>query len=316
MEEKSNNTPQDRKSGPAGSAPTGVTTTAVSDPSESSAQSDPLDAKTVPIVADDMAAGFVGRWNKLVSTTNWEKGRIICEWREALLAAGQPVTDYSDEAWAQLVGHVTSQHVGRLRRVYQRFEADYANYQDLFWSHFQAALDWSDAEMWLEGAIRGDWSVSQMRGQRWEAMGTPEDEQAEQATLDAAVEKETLDEDGADPVSEADQPNHSSQSNAESPSDSANASQTAQVNSEGEDQTADESQEQSSSELSVQATARQRLGVVCDDLPDDIAEAFEQFKLAIIAQRREGWQSISREGIIECLDALKELVGTDADSRV
>jgi hypothetical protein len=304
MEDMSNNTPQNSKSDSAA-----IATSAVSDPSKSSAQSDPLDAKTVPMVADDMAAGFVGRWNKLVSTTNWEKGRIICDWREALLAAGQPVTDYSDEAWAQLVGHVTSQHVGRLRRVYQRFESDYAHYQSLYWSHFQAALDWSDAEMWLEGAIRGDWSVSQMRGQRWEALGTPEDEQAEQASLDAAVEEETLDEDGAEPVSVANQPGSSGQSGAESPGDSTTSSQTAQVNPKGEDQAADESQEQSSSELSVQATARQRLGVACDDLPDDIAEAFEQFKLAIIAQRREGWQSISREGIIECLDALKELVG-------
>ena len=26
---------------------------------------------------------FVGRWNTLVSTTNWEKGRIIQQWREA-----------------------------------------------------------------------------------------------------------------------------------------------------------------------------------------------------------------------------------------
>ena len=25
---------------------------------------------------------FVGRWNELVSTTNWEKGRLIGEWRD------------------------------------------------------------------------------------------------------------------------------------------------------------------------------------------------------------------------------------------
>ena len=27
---------------------------------------------------------YVGRWNRLISTTNWEKGRIIAEWRAAL----------------------------------------------------------------------------------------------------------------------------------------------------------------------------------------------------------------------------------------
>ena len=29
---------------------------------------------------------FLGRWNRLISTTNWEKGRIILEWRQALIA--------------------------------------------------------------------------------------------------------------------------------------------------------------------------------------------------------------------------------------
>jgi hypothetical protein len=71
--------------------------------------------------------------------------------------------------------------------------------------------------------------------------------------------------------------------------------------------TADDTREQSS-DAAIQVAVRQRLGVVCDDLPDDLAEAFEQFKLAIIAQRREQWRAISREGVLECLDALKELV--------
>ena len=126
---------------------------------------------------EQLAAVYVGQWNRLVSTTNWEKGRIICQWREALMSAGSPVTEYSDEAWAQLVGGVTSQHVGRLRRVFQRFGEDFDQYPGLFWSHFQAALDWDDAPMWLEGAIQNDWSVSQMRGKRWETLGTPLAEQ-------------------------------------------------------------------------------------------------------------------------------------------
>ena len=86
-----------------------------------------------------LAAVYVGQWNRLVSTTNWEKGRIICQWREALLAAGAPVTDYSDEAWAQLVGGVTSQHVGRLRRVSQRFGGDFDQYPGLYWSFSENA---------------------------------------------------------------------------------------------------------------------------------------------------------------------------------
>ena len=120
-----------------------------------------LDAASVP---------FVGRWNQLVSNTNWEKGRIIYQWREALVASQAPATEYSDEAWSSRVGGVTGQHVGRLRRVYQRFGQVYEDYPGLYWSHFQASVDWDDAEMWLEGAVQNNWSVSSMRNQRWDTM--------------------------------------------------------------------------------------------------------------------------------------------------
>ncbi len=38
---------------------------------------------------------YLGRWNRLVSTTNWEKGRIVAEWREALIEAGAPAAAYT-----------------------------------------------------------------------------------------------------------------------------------------------------------------------------------------------------------------------------
>src|SRR5262245_28914940 len=117
---------------------------------------------------------WVGRWSRLVSTTNWEKGRIITEWRDALVSQGLPASEYSDEAWGRLVGGVTGQHVGRLRRVYQRFGTAQEKYPGLYWSHFQAALDWNDAEMWLEGALQSGWSVAQMREKRWETLGKVE----------------------------------------------------------------------------------------------------------------------------------------------
>ena len=114
---------------------------------------------------------YLGRWNRLVSTTNWEKGRIVAEWREALIEAGAPVAAYTDEAWSRRVGSVTPQHTGRLRRVYQRFAAMREEYHGLYWSHFQAALDWDDAEMWLEGAVQNRWSISQMQGERSRTLG-------------------------------------------------------------------------------------------------------------------------------------------------
>ena len=58
----------------------------------------------------------------LVSTTNWEKGRIIAEWREALRAGRRPGRQVIPTTpGAAQVGNVTPQHVGRLRRVFERF---------------------------------------------------------------------------------------------------------------------------------------------------------------------------------------------------
>ncbi len=119
----------------------------------------------------DASTEYVGRWNRLISTTNWEKGRIICQWRETLQQAGAPAESFTDDAWSRQVGGVTPQHVGRLRRVCKRFGDVFEQYAGLYWSHFQAACDWPDAEMYLEGAMQSGWSVSQMREQRWEATG-------------------------------------------------------------------------------------------------------------------------------------------------
>ena len=132
---------------------------------------------------------FVGRWNQLISTTNWEKGRIIFQWRIALRDSGSPATEYSDDSWSRRVGGVTGQHVGRLRRTYERFGATCSDYAGLHWSHFHAAIDWDDAEMWLEGAVQSRWSVSQMRKQRWETTGgleteTPRDEDIVTSEMD------------------------------------------------------------------------------------------------------------------------------------
>src|SRR6478672_4590977 len=112
-------------------------------------------------LVDQASQQFLDQWKRLVSTTNWDKGRIICQWREALVESSAPPSEYSDEAWSRRVGNVTPQHVGRLRRAFERFAASRASYPGLFWSHFQAALDWDDAELWLEGAAQSNWSISE-----------------------------------------------------------------------------------------------------------------------------------------------------------
>ncbi len=154
---------------------------------------------TLDPALDESSQPFVTRWNGLISTTNWEKGRIIHEWRERLIAEDAPPQESSDEAWSRRVGGVSGQHVGRLRRVYDRFGDVREQYEGLYWSHFQAALDWNDAEMWLEGAVQSGWSVSAMRSQRWEALGAP----ADQKPRDEDIVTGELDEDSLPPMDAA-----------------------------------------------------------------------------------------------------------------
>jgi hypothetical protein len=60
---------------------------------------------------------FVGRWNLLISQTNWEKGRIIFEWRAALIESGAGATSYSDEAWARSVSTSDSDNISQATQV-------------------------------------------------------------------------------------------------------------------------------------------------------------------------------------------------------
>ena len=255
-------------------------------------------------LADLASQPFIGRWQRLVSTTNWEKGRIITEWRTALVAAGAAVAEYADEAWARRVGGVTGQHVGRLRRVYQRFGQACADYAGLYWSHFQAALDWDDAELWLEGAVASAWSVADMRGKRWEAMGAL----AAERPRDEDIVVAEVDEDVVPPLDQDSVSSNAPGSSAEPPS---------RPLPEGPD---------FGDEEGVRPAGREPAGaaIFADEppgeavpfvrpfenlaeLPEDLAEAFEAFKLAILRHKTDQWRQISREDVLASLDALKEL---------
>jgi hypothetical protein len=249
---------------------------------------------------------YVGRWSRLVSTTNWEKGRIVVEWREALVAQELPVSEYSDDAWAQMVGGVTGQHVGRLRRVYQRFSQQKDEFTGLYWSHFQAAIDWTDAEMWLEGAKQSGWSVSQMREKRWETLGKLE---ADRPRASDVVASET-DED-AEPA------------RGKSPAVTGEYSEITGPRHEGPD-FGDEPSDRSRGDGSVGTDwmAESRAGTPAElvrpfenlpDLPDDLAESFDSMKLAVLHHKRDGWQAISAADVLLALDALKALVTAPSD---
>ncbi len=249
----------------------------------------PIEAATdfESAAADEASLVFLGRWQRLVSTTNWEKGRIIREWRVALLDAGASAVECSDEAWSRRVGNVSPQHVGRLRRVAERYFKVREKYAGLYWSHFQAALDWDDAEMWLEGAVQNRWSISQMREQRRTVLGEPAPTEP-QDDLAAASE---WDED-ASPSADL--------SPTLAPLEDVEDGENFGVEPEDSD-----AGYVSDFETPQDSPVRpfERLG----ELPSDLSEAFEAYKLAILHHKLAGWAEISRDDVLASLDALKQL---------
>ena len=243
---------------------------------------------------------YVGCWNRLISTTNWEKGRIICQWREALRQAEAPAASYTDDAWSRQVGNVTPQHVGRLRRVYERFGEVHKQYNGLYWSHFQAALDWPDAEMYLEGAVQNDWSISQMRDQRWEATGgSPELKPRDADIVDAELDEDvSACDDSLLPaaISETFGEVHGA---GELPND------------EFETQPYDGDESGLSDAVSPVAdapvTTPLRPFEALPPLPPDLNEAFELFKLAILAHKVSGWRDFARDDVLAVLESLRQL---------
>jgi hypothetical protein len=272
---------------------------------------------TTVFAVEEASEAFIGRWNRLVSTTNWDKGRIIYEWRSALIAQSAPTTEFSDEAWSRLVGGVTGQHAGRLRRVYERFGDVHDQYEGLFWSHFQATLDWDDAEMWLEGALQSRWSVAEMRRQRWQTMGAVKEEEprddevvasevdedfAPDASRDAAndnpVASYSADDYDAEPRSPAG-PDFGDADGYESPRGATTG--------EAERESYDAANAPSAEPVEVV-----RPFAELPELPEDLAAAFESFQLAILRHKADEWRQISADDLITCLESLKELVRLDA----
>jgi hypothetical protein len=256
-----------------------------------------MDAELAPVVVET-SGEYIGRWNRLVSTTNWEKGRIIVAWREALRKADAPASSQTDETWARQVGGVTPQHVGRLRRVFERFGETHPQYAGLYWSHFLTALDWPDAEMWLEGAVGNKWSISQMQTQRWETLGASPELKPRDSDILAAELDEDAAATGHATASDAVFETEGEVRDAESDADYFDSGETAAIDS---------------------ALPRNPPAApFCPfenlpALPTDINEAFELFKLAIIGHKLTGWEEISLESVLRVLEGLKQLASAPAD---
>lgn len=241
---------------------------------------------------------FIGQWNQLISTTNWEKGEIIHRWRTTLMENSVSASQYSDEAWSQMVGGVTPQHVGRLRRAHERFGHVFGEYEGIYWSHFYASLDWDDAEMWLEGAVQNKWSVSRMRQQRWETLGKVGDApNAEVVTTETVEESQSL--------ALAENTRNNDRDYIEGPvhegPDWGDDNESGKTKSKPSEVDENEDPEVAPSPHAIRPFES------FTDLPDDVMEIANAFKVAIIRHKADEWNEISQEDMIGLLDALKQL---------
>jgi hypothetical protein len=247
------------------------------------------------LTASDSTIPFVGEWRRLMSTTNWDKGRIIFEWREAMQDSDADPAEYTDEEWSNIVGGVTPQHVGRLRRVFGRFHEVHDAYKGLYWSHFCAAVDWEDAEMWLEGAIQNSWSVTKMRKQRWETLGSPADEEPHDEDIIVAEPEVEQQLDDHDDGPDAQIIDDSKLAQVEAASDSDDDSESEN----------DPSMAAYASEDAPETLVRPFANLA--ELPEDMATAFEDFKLSILQHKMNGWKEIAQEDVLASLDSLRAL---------
>jgi hypothetical protein len=257
----------------------------------------------------DESKPFIGQWNTLVSTTNWDKGSIICQWRKQLENEGVGASECSDEAWSQLVGGVTPQHVGRLRRCYDRFGHVFESYEGVFWSHFYAALDWDDAEMWLEGAVQNKWSVSGMRKQRWETLGKVGSEPNSADIVATELNEETQS------LSLSEKPRNNDRDYVEGPvhegpdfGDEGASGATATA-----DRIVGDLESPDGGDAAPPKPHAIRPFESFDKLPEDVMDAASAFKVAIIKHKAAEWEECPQEELLGMLDALKQLATIAAE---
>ena len=234
---------------------------------------------------------FLHQWNQLVSTTNWEKGKIICQWRDTLQAEGFSPHHFSDEAWSRHIGNVTPQHAGRLRKVFIRFGSVWQDYPGLYWSHFYAALDWEDSELWLEGAIQNRWSITQMRSARSKAQ---EEVKHTTAQVDD-IRLQDIQEDivlGIDASSRVASSRNKNNSTTEMP--------------QLEDSVAFSRSKLNTETASPDPLSEQMLGE--STWPKDLQKVFRRLEKILLKHKESTWKEVNRESVLMKFDQLKQQI--------
>ncbi len=244
----------------------------------------------------------------MISTTNWEKGRIISEWRTRLIESGVDATEYSDEAWSRRVGGVTAPHVGRLRRVYDRFHDTYQSYPGLYWSHFLAALDWEDAPMWLEGAANEKWSISAMREKRWEAEGAVAANRPTGQIVEVETDEDVTEPGGTEPAQGGGKREYDNDSGgvASGPTfegpDFGEEEELQPLAGQNANSTGGGVARDHDDETAAASPVQPFIGL--PSLPDDLDDAVETLKLALLRHKATEWRDVKVDTVQRYLDAI------------
>ena len=196
---------------------------------------------------------------------------------------------------------VDAPHTGRLRRVYQRFALMREEYHGLYWSHFQAALDWDDAEMWLEGAVQkplvdladaGRAVANARRACGRERRGNGgRSRRRRQAVSGRSAAAGEFGLDGRSP--------------RDGEAVDTDLSETAGGSVPFETTDSDSGDE----------PAPIRPFENLPNLPADLRDAFDGFKLAIIHHRLSNWQEVGLEDVLATLEALRQLALAPAKAK-
>ncbi len=262
----------------------------LSAPSDPAAGEDELDRDQLQQVAAESTA-YLNQWHELISRTNWEKGRVICQWRENVCNLHPEVRAVSDRAWSELTGGVSADHVGRLRRTFERFGDTYKNYDRLSWTHFMVAVAWPDAEMWLEGATQNGWTIEQMRTKRWETMGGLDAERP--SDRDIIVKEIAPEELAADATHK--------------PLQQGQYDMITGPIIDGPDW--GESEEDSSA---LNTFGHQAFEKVLKQVPDEFSDAIRNLSELIAACHAESWTRVTRRDALKLLNFLKDQVRNES----
>jgi hypothetical protein len=150
-----------------------------------------------------------------------------------------------------------------------------------------------------------------MRRQRWETLGAvaadlPQDEEIVGSETDEDIELDVAEEQSTAAMSpeakgatEGPRPERDDQDNSAT-------SETDSTDFNPEDRAADGASIYSDEAPEETITFVQPFADLAE-LPDDVTEAFEAFKLAILRHKMDDWREVSRDDVLAALDALKEL---------